>query len=119
VPDVTTTPNSAQVESKRKPLGLSSADLTPEQRALVARFVDSYYANFPEPIHTQLRSEFAKSAQDFHFGWYGPGDPTQPHAFFVDGATFFIDFNDKQNAANHIHTFYRSKVGDFGVKLAQ
>jgi hypothetical protein len=26
-----------------------------------------------------------------------------------------IDFNDKQDGANHIHTFYRSLLGDFGA----
>jgi hypothetical protein len=114
VPDVTTTPNSAQPQAS-SPEGISSAKLDPEQRETITRFVRAYYENFPAPIRADLLEQLAHGEQAFHFAWYGPADPVKPHAFRVQGPTFFIDFNDKQDGANHIHTFYRSLLGDFGA----
>jgi hypothetical protein len=97
VPDVTTTPNSAQAESI-SPEGISSTKLTSEQRATVTQLVQSYYENFPAPIRADLLDQLARGQQSFHFAWFGPIDPVQPHAFRVQGPTF-----------------YRSLLGDFGI----
>jgi hypothetical protein len=118
VPDVTTTPNSAQPPSTA-PQGISSAKLDPEQRQTITRLVRAYYENFPEPIRGDLLDQLARGEESFHFAWYGPADPSKPHAFQLQGPTFLIDFNDKQDGANHIHTFYRSRLGDFGVPAAK
>jgi hypothetical protein len=117
VPDVTTTPNSAQLEPS-KPLGISSDALNSDQRALLIKFIKAYYLNFPDPIRHSFIQKLDSSNEVFHFAWYGPADPTQPHAFRVQGPSLLIDFNEKQDAANHIHTFYRSTVGDFGLPAA-
>jgi hypothetical protein len=118
VPDVTTTPNSAQ-PPPMSPEGITSTKLDPLQRGTITRLVQSYYDNFPAPIRTELLAELARGEQMFHFAWFGPADPAKPHAFRVQGPTFFIDFNDKQNGANHIHTFYRSLLGDFGATITR
>ncbi len=114
VPDVSTTPNLAQ-PPVACPQGISAAKLEPEQRKTVTRLVHAYYENFPEPIRGDLLGQLARGEEEFHFAWFGPSDPSKPHAFRLEGPTLLIDFNDKQDAANHIHTFYRSRLGDFGV----
>jgi hypothetical protein len=118
VPDVTTTPNSAQPQTTSSE-GISSAMLAPEQRDTITRLVESYYENFPVPIRADLVDQLARGEHKFHFAWYGPADPAQPHAFRIQGPTLIIDFNDKQDGANHIHTFYRSLLGDFGAAAAR
>jgi hypothetical protein len=118
VPDVTTTPNPVQAPATA-PLGISSSKLRPEQRETVARLIRAYYENFPEPIRAGLLDQLAGGLQEFHFAWYGPAEVSQPHAFRIQGPTLFIDFNDKQDGANHIHTFYRSLLGDFGLPAAR
>jgi hypothetical protein len=117
VPDVTTTPNSAQ-PPHTSPEGISSAQLTAEQKNAITATVRAYYENFPPPIRTQLLDQLARGEQAFHFAWFGPADPAKPHAFRIQGPTLYIDFNDKQDEANHIHTFYRSLLGDFGATSA-
>jgi hypothetical protein len=67
----------------------------------------------------ELLDQLARGQQAFHFAWYGPAEPSKPHAFRIQGPTLFIDFNDKQDEANHIHTFYRSLLGDFGSTTAR
>jgi hypothetical protein len=114
VPDVTTTPNSARLQPPL-PVGISSGTLNASQLALLARFVRAYQANFPETIRDDLARRLAGSPQGFHFAWYGPPDPYKPHAFRLQSPELYIDFNNKQDEANHIHTFYRSATGDFGL----
>jgi Protein of unknown function (DUF3500) len=118
VPDVTTTPNPAQAPSIEA-IGISSEYLNADQRKLLTRLVEAYYANFPEPIRAGLSEQLARGGDKFHFAWFGPADPTKPHSFRVQGPTLFIDLNDKQDEANHIHTFYRSLLGDFGETATQ
>jgi len=114
VPDVTTTPNSARLEPT-PPVGISSDKLNDSQRALLAHFVTAYQANFPESIRNNLSERLAGSPQAYRFAWYGPADPYKPHAFRLQSPGLYIDFNIKQDEANHIHTFYRNAAGDFGL----
>jgi hypothetical protein len=113
-PDVTTTPNPAQAQVSA-PEGISVEKLDPDQRHALRRLVEAYAANFPEPIRGELLDQIERSDRTVHFAWYGPVDLKKPHAFRLQGSTYFIDFNDTQNETNHIHTFYRSLLGDFGI----
>ncbi len=112
-PEVTTGPNSAQ-PPKVDPVGISSDKLTDDQKKAIDQLIRAYVANFPDPIRDELSQQIASQPQTFHFAWYGPLDISKPHAFRLEGPTFFVDFNDTQNEVNHIHTFFRSYVGDFG-----
>jgi hypothetical protein len=113
-PDVTTTPNSARAPVMT-PEGIASAKLDADQKQTLTRLLRAYAANFPEPIRGDLLDQLSRDPESIHFAWYGSTDPTKPHAFRVQGKAFFIDFNDTQNETNHIHTFYRSLLGDFGL----
>jgi hypothetical protein len=113
-PDVTTTPNSVQAPSIT-PEGIEFAKLDADQKQTLTLLLRAYAVNFPEPIQADLLEQLTDDPESIHFAWYGPADPTKPHAFRVQGKAFFIDFNMTQNETNHIHTFYRSLLGDFGL----
>ena len=113
-PEVTVTPNPAQAPVSA-PEGIAAEKLEPTQRDLLTQVLEAYAANFPEPVRAQLLEQFAREPQSIHFAWYGPVDPTKNHAFHIQGPAFYIDFNNTQNGVNHIHTFYRSLLGDFGL----
>lgn len=117
-PEVTSTPNSAQPEPTSAQ-GIAMDDLEERQRELLLRLVRAYATNFPSPISDRLRADLDRGAKDLHFAWYGPVDVAKPHAFRVQGSTLLIDFNDTQNDTNHIHTYYRSMLGDFGASAEQ
>ena len=124
-PEVTTTPNSEQVEGmsfgpgsrggrgSAPPLGIGPDELDDDQRALLMKLLHAYGANFPESLRGEIFGSADKDAF-LRFAWYGPTDPTKPHAFRVTGQMVVIDFNDTQNETNHIHTFYRRVERDFG-----
>ena len=113
-PEVTVTPNPAQAPVSA-PEGIAADKLDDTQRAALTQVLHAYAANFPEPVRGQLMEQFDREPSSIHFAWYGPIDVTQNHAFHIQGQAFYIDFNDTQNGVNHIHTFYRSLLGDFGI----
>jgi hypothetical protein len=113
-PDVTTTPNSVQAPVTT-PEGIAAAKLDSDQKQTLSQLLRAYAVNFPEPIRVELLDQLTRDPESIHFAWYGPADPTKPHAFRIQGKAFFIDFNMTQNETNHIHTFYRSLLGDFGL----
>jgi hypothetical protein len=115
-PDVTTTPNPVQAPVT-SPEGVSADQLDGDQRQSLTQLLRAYAANFPGPIRASLLDQVEKDPLSIHFAWYGPADPTKPHAFRIQGSAFFIDFNETQNEVNHIHTFYRSLLGDFGLPM--
>lgn len=117
-PEVTSTPNSSRLDPPA-PIGISGKDLSPEQREWLRRFMFAYAVNFPEPVRSGLEDLAKSSEETLHFAWFGPADMKQPHAFRIQSPSLYIDFNNTQNDVNHIHTFYRSVVGDFGLPASR
>jgi len=117
-PEVTTTPNSARMEPAR-PVGIGREQLTADQRERIAEIVEAYAANFPAPIEARILRQLQESIGGLHFAWFGPPDRSKNHAFRIQGPALYIDFNDTQNQTNHIHTFYRGVLDDFGLPNAR
>lgn len=118
VPKVTSAPNPPQpgpMEAK----GLSTEKMNPKQRELLNQFFAAYRTNFAPGVRADLKKELERSKGEFHIAWYGPLDPSKPHAFRVEGPSILIDFNNEQDQANHIHTFYRNRPGDFDLPAAE
>jgi hypothetical protein len=98
--------------------GLPAADMTPSQRRLLDGLINAYAGDMPTEVASAWLADVERSGDDIRFAWYGPADRTQPHAYLVQGRTFLIEFNNTQNNANHIHSSYRSRLGDFGLTAA-
>ena len=52
-----------------------------------------------------------------HFAWAGGHDRGQPHYYRIHGQSFFVEYDNVQNNANHIHSIWRHLEDDFGVDL--
>ncbi|MDG3003414.1 DUF3500 domain-containing protein [Paludisphaera mucosa] len=119
VPDVTTTPNAPKPPAPEA-LGIDIGRLNPEQHKLLGEALKAYLETFPAEIGGLIMEQLhAGGKPEAHLAWYGPIDPSKAHAFRIQGPTVLIDFNDKQNGANHIHTFFRTASGDFGLPAAK
>jgi hypothetical protein len=102
-----------------KAVGIAYSDLTPDQREMARALVESYAADMPADVGRAWIQEIRDAGVDtVRFAWFGPADRSQPHAYRVQGPTFQIEFNNTQNNANHIHSVWRSMLGDFGVPVA-
>ncbi len=94
--------------------GIEATKLSNNQREMLTTLIESYAANMPNEVAMAWLNDVNKSGDDIRFAWYGATDRNQPHAYKVQGSTFVIEFNNTQNGANHIHSVWRSMVGDFG-----
>lgn len=102
-----------------KAVGVAFGDLNDEQKKMARALVESYTADMPGEVGRAWIQEIHDAGVDgVRFAWFGPTDRSQPHAYRVQGPTFLIEFNNTQTGANHIHSVWRSMIGDFGVSIA-
>ena len=97
-------------------VGVTYGELDESQKKMLQNLVLSFAGEMPAEVAKAWQDEIVEAGVDkVHFAWMGPADRSQPHAFRVQGPTFLIEFNNTQNNANHIHTAWRSMLGDFGA----
>jgi hypothetical protein len=94
------------------PFGVRGADLPAEAlellRSLVATFVDRLepgLAGGPTP------------AEALHFAWEGPPERGAGHYYRIQGEDLFLEYDNTQDGANHVHSVLRRRTGDFGKDL--
>jgi len=103
------------------PVGLSAAQMTDAQKALLLKLI-SEYANTFEPglaaaRMQRVRDEKSGGVEAIRFGWTGSTERGNPHYYRIQGPLFLIEYDSSQNSGNHIHTVWRDFKGDFGKDL--
>ena len=99
--------------------GIAYEGLTADQREMLQALVESYAQDMPSEVANAWMTEIKQAGTaGIKFAWFGATDRTQGHAYRIQGPTFLIEFNNTQNNANHVHSVWRSLLGDFGVPLA-
>jgi hypothetical protein len=102
-------------ESLRTPAGLPLGALAPEQRALATRLLETYARTMRADLaDDELRRLHAAGLERVHFAWAGAIDPARPHYYRLHGPTVLIEYDNTQNAANHVHTVWHDPRNDFG-----
>ena len=107
------------------PAGVSHADLTPAQRELLHRLVETYAEVMPAEVAAErLRLiETAAGGWDaVRFAWLGPLEPGIGHGYRIEGPSFVVEFVNNQpdaegTPANHIHCIWRDTTGDFDLPV--
>ena len=98
-----------------QPEGIAVADLRPEQRQMVQRLLNEVVTTYRPEISEAYLS--AIDVDDLSFAWMGSTERREPHYYRLQGADFVFEYDNVQDDANHIHTVWRSKSGDFGDDL--
>ncbi|MEW4570012.1 DUF3500 domain-containing protein [Tautonia sp. JC769] len=102
-----------------EPIGLSYAEMTEAQRDMLRTLVEAYALDMPARVAEAWLTEIRDAGpENVSFAWFGATERNQRHGYRVQGPTFLIEFNNTQNNANHIHSFWRSMLGDFGEPIA-
>jgi hypothetical protein len=100
------------------PEGLKYAQMTPPQRDLLMKVIDSYSGLMaPDLAADRMAKIKAAGLDNVAFAWAGPVERGQRHYFRVQGPTFLIEFDNSQNNGNHVHSIWRDFKGDFGRDL--
>jgi hypothetical protein len=102
-------------------VGIPASKLNEGQRKRLWSLIEAYAANMPADVAND-RLEAIKSAgiEKLQFAWAGAEKPGVGHYYRVEGPTFLIEFVNVQpdsagNQANHIHSVWRSREGDFAL----
>jgi len=109
---ITGTDRKADLESS---VGLSAAEMSNEQRAILMDLIKTYVHNNENGIaHSQLERIRNSGTEKLHFAWAGGIEKGQEHYYRIHGPTLLIEYDNTQNNANHIHTVVRDPSNDFG-----
>ena len=100
------------------PAGLTAGAMTPVQRDLLMKLIDSYAGLMAAEIAAERLAKIkAAGIENIGFAWAGSVERGQRHHYRVQGPTFLIEFNNTQNNGNHVHSIWRDFKGDFGRDL--
>ena len=98
--------------------GVALANLSEGQRDGVYRILHLYAATMHENI---ARSAVGRVREDgasaLHFAWAGSLEPGRPHYFRIHGPSVLIEYDNTQNAANHVHSVWIDPKQVFGRDL--
>lgn len=101
-------------------VGLKAADMTADQKTLLAQVMSEYLKNMPSDVEQKRRDEVnAAGVDNLYFAWWGDQERNERHYYRIQGPTFIIEYNNTQNQANHVHSMWRQLAGDFNIPVAQ
>lgn len=98
--------------------GLAARSMTPQQREILARLMHEYVDRLPHALSAIEHQKLNEAGLDaIHFAWAGLQGRGKPHYYRLHGPFFFVEYDNTQNNANHIHTVWRNLKDDFGEDL--
>ena len=98
--------------------GLAAESMTTGQRETLVKLIHEYVERLPEEIAAaEIRKLRDAKINEIHFAWAGAEERGKPHYYRMHGPFFFVEYDNTQNDANHIHTVWRHLDDDFGVDL--
>ncbi len=98
-----------------EPQGLPAEAMSARQRELLMTLVKVYVERKPADVAARALERIeAEGVGDIHFAWAGSDHRGQKHYYRVHGPSFFAEYDNTQDMANHIHSVWRDTEGDFG-----
>ena len=80
--------------------------------------IEVYTGRMPEELAVNSKRRLEADGFDaIHFGWAGSLQPGQPHYYRIHGPSIFVEYDNIQNGANHIHSVWRDTRNDFGEDI--
>lgn len=98
------------------PRGLAARHMSAPQRELLRRLLAAYFDRVAAPLARPHRAWYAADAalDDVCLAWAGGIRPGEPHYYRVQGPRLFLEYDNTQRDANHVHSVWRDPRGDFG-----
>jgi len=96
------------------PKGIAASMLDAGQTSILRELIDCYLARLPDELADEQASLVAREFDRLHFLWAGGAERGQPHYYRIQGERVFIEYDNIQRGANHIHTVWRDLANDFG-----
>ncbi|MGI9484664.1 MAG: DUF3500 domain-containing protein [Geminicoccaceae bacterium] len=98
----------------RKPKGIGTGDLNAGQISTLRELIDCYLDRLPDALADGQRDLVDQEFEKISFAWAGGGERYEPHYYRIQGERLFIEYDNTQRDANHIHAVWRDLANDFG-----
>jgi hypothetical protein len=98
-----------------EPAGIAVAELNEVQQHWVRRILDEVVGHYRPELSVELLRGI--DPKTLRFAWMGATERGAPHYFRLQGADFVFEFDNVQDNGNHVHSVWRDKSGDFGLRL--
>ena len=98
--------------------GVPLARLNEAQKDGVVRILELYAGVMRQEVASAVLARLRQAGLDqLHFAWAGSPAPGRPHYFRVHGPTALIEYDNTQDAANHVHSVWIDPQSVFGRDL--
>ena len=105
--------NSTKVSLPREE-GLPAARMSGTQKELLMALLTEYVSQVRSDVAQERLDAFKTDGIDgIHLAWAGPVDKSKAHYYRLHGGDFLVEFDNRQDGANHIHSVYRDVENDF------
>ena len=94
--------------------GLPASKMNETQKGILRNLVDVYV----NQVRTDMAEEKLQRLEEegfdgLHWAWGGPLEEGKEHYYRIHGGNFVVEFDNRQNGANHIHSVWRDVENDF------
>ena len=98
--------------------GIRRGDLDPTQAAAFDRLIRHYLGRARDDVAARAWDRVVSGGlDDVTFAWAGSDRPGEGHYYAIRGQDLLIEYDDTQDAANHIHAVWRDLTDDWGEDL--
>ena len=94
--------------------GLPASKMNDTQKGILRNLVNVYV----NQVRTDMAQEKLQRLEEegfdgLHWAWGGPVEDGKEHYYRIHGGNFVVEFDNRQNGANHIHSVWRDVENDF------
>ena len=94
--------------------GLPASRMDATQKGILKSLVKLYVDQVPSDLAEQKWARLEDEGFDgLHWAWGGPVESAKAHYYRIHGGNFMVEFDNRQNGANHIHSVWRDVENDF------
>ena len=105
--------NSSKVSLPREE-GLPASRMSGTQKEILMSLISEYVGQVRADVSRERLDSINQQGIDgFHFAWAGPADTGKEHYYRIHGGNFVVEFDNRQDGANHIHSVWRDVENDF------
>jgi hypothetical protein len=97
-----------------EPKGIAVSALDAAQTSILRELLGSFLGRLPDELADQQASLVEREFDRLKFLWAGGAERGQPHYYRIQGERVYIEYDNVQRGANHIHTVWRDLANDFG-----
>ncbi len=94
--------------------GLKAAKMSDTQKKMLKTLVAEYVNQVRSDLAEEKLAALEEEGYDrLHRAWAGPAKAGEKHYYRIHGGNFVIEYDNRQNDANHIHSVWRDVENDF------